>query len=202
MGKNWFHGGWADCNNSGDKEDAYKAQQEKITNNLKSLKNKAKKNINNREKELKNLVKNRQAVINPYANMTNEMANLSVATQAAEFQAEESDIALANTLDAMKASGAGAGGATALAQAALQSKRGISASIQQQEAANQKAAAQGAQDVARMKAEGEKFAFGITESREQQEIDRAAKELDNEKQRIADAQAAYNNAQITEAGSI
>jgi len=201
MGKNWFHGGWADCNNSGAKEDAYNAQQASITSSLNALKAKAKQNINNREKELKNLVKNRQAVINPYANMTNEMANLAVATQAAEFQAEESDIALANTLDAMRASGAGAGGATALAQAALQSKRGISASIQQQEAANQKAAAQGAQDVARMKAEGEKFAFGITESREQQEIDRAAKELDNEKQRIADAQAAYNNAHIAEAGS-
>ena len=128
------------------------------------------------------------------------MANLSVATQAAEFQAEESDIALASTLDAMRASGAGAGGATALAQAALQSKRGISASIQQQEASNQKAAAQGAQDVARMKAEGEKFAFGITENRQQQDIDRAAKQIDNEKQRLANAEAAYANAKITEAG--
>lgn len=202
MGKNWFHGGWADCNNSGAREDAYNEATTTAKNNLDSLKEKARKNINNRERELKNLVKNRQAVINPYANMTNEMANLAVATQAAEFQAEESDIALANTLDAMRASGAGAGGATALAQAALQSKRGISASIQQQEAANQKAAAQGAQDVARMKAEGEKFAFGITENREQQEIDRAARELDNEKQRIANAEAAYNNAQIAEAGSI
>ena len=99
------------------------------------------------------------------------------------------------------ASGAGAGGATALAQAALKSKRGISANIQQQEAANQKAAAQGAQDVARMKAEGEKFAFSITENREQQEIDRQAKELDNQKQALADAKAEQTNAAIEEAGT-
>ena len=64
-------------------------------------------------------------------------------TQAAEFQAEEADIALANTLDALRASGASAGGATALAQAALQSKRGISASIEKQEAVNQKFRADG-----------------------------------------------------------
>ena len=43
------------------------------------------------------------------------------------------------------ATGASAGGATALAQAALQSKRGVSASIEQQEADNQKLAARGEQ---------------------------------------------------------
>ena len=125
----------------------------------------------------------RKEAFNPYADMTNEFANLGVATQAAEFQAEESDIALANTLDAMQASGAGAGGATALAQAALKSKRGISASIQQQEAANQKAAAQGAADVQRQKAEGEKYKFAIEEQRANADIDRAAKELDNQRAR-------------------
>ena len=45
----------------------------------------------------------------------------------------------------MAATGASAGGATALARAALASKKGISNSIQQQEVANQKLAAQGAQ---------------------------------------------------------
>ena len=45
------------------------------------------------------------------------------ATKAAEIQIEESDIALANTLDTLRATGASAGGATALAQAALRSKR-------------------------------------------------------------------------------
>ena len=36
------------------------------------------------------------------------------------------------------ATGSGAGGATALAQAALQAKKGVAASIEQQEVANEK----------------------------------------------------------------
>ena len=106
---------------------------------------------------ISDLEANRQDVINPFDNMegvadmaenlsgmmSNPMANLGVATQAAEMQAEEADIALANTLDTLRATGAGAGGATALAQMALKSKQGISASIQQQEAQNQKLRAQG-----------------------------------------------------------
>ncbi len=75
--------------------------------------------------------------------VTNPFANLGVATQAAEFQAEQADIALSQTLDTLASSGASAGGATALARAALSSKKGISASIEQQEAQNQKMAAQG-----------------------------------------------------------
>ena len=82
------------------------------------------------------------------------MADLSVATQAAEFQAEEADIALANTLDMLAATGASAGGATALAQAALQSKRGISASIQQQEQSNAVLAAKGEQTLQEAKQRG------------------------------------------------
>ena len=152
-----------------------------------------------KEGQLDDLVKNRQPAINPYAGMTNEMANLGVATQASEFQAEQADIALANTLDTMRASGAGAGGATALAQAALQSKRGISASLQQQEAANQKAAAQGAQDLAIMQAEGEKFKFDTIENREQAEIDRASNQLDQMNQQINDTQNAITQGQIGDA---
>ena len=43
----------------------------------------------------------------------------------------------------LRATGASAGGATALAQAALASKKGVSSSIEQQEATNQKLRAQG-----------------------------------------------------------
>ena len=60
---------------------------------------------------------------------------------------EQSDIALANTLDTLRATGAGAGGATALAQAALQSKQGVAASIESQEAQNEKLRAQGQQQM-------------------------------------------------------
>jgi len=77
-------------------------------------------------------------VVNPYA-------NLGVATQAAEMQIEQSDLALANTLDTIAESGLGGGRATALAQAASRSKKGVAASIEQQEAQNQKLRAQGEQ---------------------------------------------------------
>tara|TARA_R110000787_G_scaffold204431_1_gene314932 strand:+ start:2648 stop:3217 length:570 start_codon:yes stop_codon:yes gene_type:complete len=149
--------------------------------------------------EMQALVDNRQDVINPYEGMTNEMANLGVATQAAEFQAEQTDIALANTLDAMRSSGAGAGGATALAQAALQSKKGIAANLERQEASNQKAAAQGAQDLQNKLAEGKKFAFGVTENRENADVNRAAKELENQKQQAADAETMRVQAEIGDA---
>jgi len=75
--------------------------------------------------------------------MSNPYASLGVATQAAEIQMEQSDIALANSLDAMMATGASAGGATALAQAALRSKKGVSAGIEAQEATNEKLRAEG-----------------------------------------------------------
>jgi len=78
---------------------------------------------------------------------TNQFANLQVGTAAADLQARETDEALAASLE----SGAitGAGGATALAQAAARSKQGISADIQRQELANEQARAQGATDVQR-----------------------------------------------------
>jgi hypothetical protein len=113
---------------------------------------------------------NRQKIPNPYANfrdlsnmatdlsggMSNAYANLGVATQAAEFQAEQADMALANTLDTLRATGASAGGATALAQAALQSKKSVSASIEQQEAEVEKLKAKGQEDLQNRKLEEQK----------------------------------------------
>lgn len=153
--------------------------------------------IKAKKDHLDNLLKNRQPAINPYAGMTNQMANLGVATQAAEFQAEQTDIALANTLDTIAATGGGAGGATALAQAALQSKKGIAASLEQQEANNQKLAAQGAQQLQSQMAEGEKFKFATTENRQNADIDRASTVLDNTEQRALEnlnaIQTGYTN---------
>jgi|11_taG_2_1085331.scaffolds.fasta_scaffold15958_2 hypothetical protein len=107
--------------------------------------------------KINHLEANRQDVINPYDQVTslasmatdlsntlsNPFANLSVATKAAEMKIEQADISLANTLDTLRATGSGAGGATALAQAALQSKKGVAASIEQQEAGNERLRAQG-----------------------------------------------------------
>jgi len=121
--------------------------------------------------------------------MSNKFANLGVATGAAEMQAEEADIALANMADVMQATGQDAGGATALAQMALKSKQQISANIQQQEAANQKARAQGEANLqaaqmsekARIqgaKAGAEQWRFGAKESREIAQLNRQQSLID------------------------
>ncbi len=177
------------------------------------------------EAKLANLEKNRQAVVNPYSgvtdlssmakdlsgNLSNPYANLGVSTQAAEIQVEEADIALANTLDTLRATGASAGGATALAQAALQSKKGVSSSIEQQEAANEKARAQGQADLERMKmaeqtriqniqisegqrtqqadAAGKSFVFNATENRQNAQINRVAGLADRAANQEAQARA-------------
>ena len=120
--------------------------------------------------DIKILEQNRQEVINPYANVTNPYANLQVATKAAEMQADQTDIALANTLDNLRETGAG--GATALAQAALKSKQGVSADIQRQEAQNQRLQAQGQQQMEMAQARGTGFAFQAQERRDEAQLDR------------------------------
>ena len=145
-------------------------------------------------RDLKNAIKDKedslQDIVNPYAHLTNEMANLAVATQASQFQAEEADIALANTLDTLRATGTAAGGATALAQAALQSKRGISANIQQQEASNEKMRAEGEMRTQVQKGQGEVIRMRMQEERDMTQLDRLQGELDQERQNAVDADAA------------
>ena len=176
---------------------------------------------------LENFENNRQDVINPYAGVedlsdmatnlsdriTNPFADLAVATQAAEMQAEEADIALANTLDTLRATGASAGGATALAQAALQSKKQVSASIQLQEAQNQKLYAQGEERLNQMKMQeeqrlqsadvmGQQFMFGAQEQREVAKLNRTAGMLDNAQQDLRDMRAAEAKAEANMFSSI
>lgn len=143
------------------------------------------------ERRLRNLEANRQAIIDPYAGVTdlsgmitNPFANLQVATEAAEMQAAETDISLASTLDVLRATGSGAGGATALARAAARSKQGIAASIEQQEVRNAELRARGEQSMQQMKMNeairlqqadiaGKQFTFGVREQREMTQLDRA-----------------------------
>lgn len=150
---------------------------------------KARRRAKKLEAQLKRLVANRQDIINPADQVVdrsgmiqNQMANLQVATGAAEMQAEEADISLASTLDTLRATGAGAGGATALAQAALRSKKGVAATIESQEAQNARLRAQGAQQAqqARLseggrvdlsRQQGAMFEFGALEKREQGKIE-------------------------------
>lgn len=174
--------------------------------------------------KLDSLERNRQAIINPWDNVTslagmaqdlsslmsNPMAHLGVATQAAEIQMEQSDIALANTLDTLRSTGSSAGGATALAQAALASKKQIAAGIEQQEAQNEKLRAEGearledrtlgeklrlqqlgiseGQRVQSAEAQGAQFMFTAQEQRERDQMSRIAALMSN-------AQAASNQAQ-------
>ncbi len=173
--------------------------------------------------KITNLENSRQAIINPYAgakdlsslasdlsgSMSNPFASLGVATQAAEMQIEEADIALANTLDTLRATGASAGGATALAQAALKSKKGVSANIEQQEAQNEKLRAEGRQQLQQQKiaeqrrlqgiqigegqrmqqadAAGKQFMFGAKETREAAKLDRLSAQLSGSQAREAQA---------------
>ena len=158
-------------------------------------------------KKLETLEANRQEIINPYADVTslssmisNPFANLSVATGAAEMKIEEADISLANTLDTIRATGGGAGGATALAQAALQSKKGVAASIEMQEKGNEDKRAQGEANVQQQKmseerriqqseVSGKQFVFGQTENREVAQLNRVAGQLGMAEQVRAQAQA-------------
>lgn len=163
--------------------------------------------------ELDSIKASRQQIRNPYAStedlsglatdlssqLSNPFESLGVATKAAEIQIEQADISLANTLDTLRATGASAGGATALAQAALQSKKGVAASIEQQEAQNEKLRAQGEQNLLNAKmseqqrmqsiaisegqrvqateAAGQQFMFQAQENRTNMDLDRAAGQI-------------------------
>jgi hypothetical protein len=168
--------------------------------------------------ELNILEGRRQTIINPYAGVTNlsgmakdlsnmvsnPYANLGVATKAADIQIEQTDMALANTLDTLRATGASAGGATALAQAALQSKKGVAANIEQQEAQNDKLRAQGESKLEMLKMQeaqrlqtigmseaarvqqagvaGKQFMFNAKDKRETEQLNRKQAQITGEAQ--------------------
>ena len=164
------------------------------------------------------ILRDRADIENPYANVedrsdqiVNQFENIGVATQAADMQAEQTDIALANTLNTLKASGMGAGGATALAQAAAKSKQGVAASIETQEVNNEKLRAEGEQAaqtarlaesarVETLKGQGSIFEQQMNEERINAELDRAYGESDflrNQQQSRRDAGDAALMAGIT-----
>jgi len=190
------------------------------------------------QRELAAIKSRRKPISNPYANtkdlsglakdlsgqLNNPFASLGVATQAAEIQVEEADIALANTLDTLRATGASAGGATALAQAALQSKKGVSASIEQQEATNEKLKAQGEQQLQQLKmseqqrlqsiaisegqrlqaadAQGKQFMFQADEQRINMDLNRAAGQEQQAQQNYYDAKAATAGGWASAVGAV
>jgi chromosome segregation ATPase len=157
--------------------------------------------------KLNSLEANRQDIINPYADVTstadmlsNPFTQLSVSTAAMDMQIEQTDQALANTLDALRQTGGGAGSATALAQAALQSKKDVAADIERQEVQNDKARIQGeanlqkdliaeAQRMQSVDVQGKQFVYSETEQREQQQLDRVSNQIAAQQQNLATSQA-------------
>lgn len=95
---------------------------------------------------------------NVYANMQNTMEDLTVDQRAAEFQAQQEQQGLANTMGTLQGA-AGGSGIAALAQslagAQSQNLQKASANIGQQERANQAAAAQQAGNLQMYEAKGE-----------------------------------------------
>ena len=93
----------------------------------------------------------------PSAQMTNPFEDLTVNQQQAQFQAQQQQQGLASTLSGMQAA-AGGSGIAALAQAMAgqqsQNLQAASASIGQQESANQMAAASGQQNLQQARAQG------------------------------------------------
>ena len=92
---------------------------------------------------------------NPFANLENTAEDLTVNQQASQFQAQQTDAALAQSMQAAIASGGAAGGAQAIAAAALQSKAGISADLAGQESRNEAMRAQQAAQNQGLEAQGE-----------------------------------------------
>lgn len=82
---------------------------------------------------------------NAYENIENPAANLRVGLQAAEFQAQQTQQGLAQSLDALRAGGGGVGAAAlaqALATSQAKSMQQIAGGIEQQELANERMYAQ------------------------------------------------------------
>ena len=169
------------------------------------------------EGELKILEKQRQTIINPYAGVTdlssmakdlsdmvsNPYASLGVATSAAEMQIEEADIALANTLDTLRAT------------------------IEQQEAQNEKLKAQGQSELERLQMQeasriqgiqmseaariqqadvaGKQFMFSTKEQRQMQQLNRKQAQITGQAQAAVAADqsaAALYSAGIGAVGNI
>ena len=160
------------------------------------------------KKKLEALENNRQAVIDQSGKIRalkdqvfNPYANLAVANKAADLKIEQTDQALANTLDQINQSGSGAGGATALARMAAASKAQVGASLENQEVQNQKLRAEGDASVAAQKMQleqqalgAEEAAWGRQEQRDVTQLDRLAGQQEN-----AQAQAAAYGMQGTQA---
>lgn len=132
------------------------------------------------------------------ANLENQFEDLTVNTQAAQFQQQANQAALANTMSSMSGA-AGGGGIAALAQsmanAQAQQNQAASASIAQQEQANQMAAAKGAQQIQAAELAGAQEARGL-------EYQKSNAMMNMAQQRLSAANAARDQATASIMGGI
>ena len=138
--------------------------------------------------ELRRLEANRQQIIDKSDDIRamkdqifNPYQNNAVAMQGVNLKMEETDEALANTLNAINRSGGGAGAATALARQAAASKAQVAASIENQELKNQQLYLQGEQQKQQQRMALEQAAiqeeigaFGRQEQRDIMQLQRTA----------------------------
>lgn len=161
--------------------------------------NKARKEAKKEEaaaRKLEALEKGRQSVIDQSGQIRalkdqvyNPMANLAVATQAADLKIEQTDQALANTLDQINQSGTGAGAATAMARMAAASKAQVGASLENQEVQNNKLRAEGQAQADQQKMALEQAALGAEEAAWGRQEERDLASLDRLAGLQANAQA-------------
>ena len=139
-----------------------------------------------------------QEITNPYANLENPYEDLTVNQQQAQFQAQQGAQARADILGGLRGA-AGGGGAAALAQSLAnqqaRQQQAISASIGQQEAANQRARAQGAASVQRLEAAGEA-------QRQQQEMARTQNIFGIDMARVTAANQAESDARAQQSAGL
>ena len=161
-----------------------------------------------RDAEIKALERSRQSVIDKSddiralkSSVVNPYQNLSVAMQGVNIRMEETDEALANTLDALNRAGVGAGAATQLARQAAASKAQVAASIENQELKNQQMYLSGEAQKRQQQLSIEQQAiqeeigvYGRQEVRDVQQLNRLAGLSQNAAQRAADYQAGGNAA--------
>jgi hypothetical protein len=138
---------------------------------------------------------------NLYSNLENPFEDLRVATEAAEFQAQQQQQGLAQSLQALRGAGGGTGAAAiaqALAQSQARTQQQIAADIAKQEIANERLAAQG---LFQLQSQEAKAGMDI----QRQEFDREATIFGMEQQNYAaalEAQAEQRKAEAKGLGAL
>ena len=132
---------------------------------------------------------------NQYAGLENAFEDQTVNTQAANFQGQQADQSLAQGLDALLQSGGGGGSAQAIANAALQSKQGISADIQRQEQQNRQSRLAETSRLQQLEAQG-------ADQLQQQQFAQVSDKYDRAGSRLQRAQEARQQATSALVGGI